>query len=62
MQTLDQTLSERVDEVIRSHKGQPLLSTTGPQVALGELMSRVQGLEEVVRTLAAEVERLGART
>jgi len=60
MEALDQTLAERIEEVILAHRGQPLLSTTGSHVALAELVSRTEGLEAAVRELAAEVERLGA--
>ncbi len=57
MNTLDQTLGERVDELIRAHKGQ-LLSTTGPQTAIAELAARSEGLEKAIRELALEVQRL----
>ncbi len=59
METLEQTLSERVDEVIRSHKGQ-LQSTTGPVSAIGELVNRGEGLEEALREIALEVQKLAA--
>jgi len=61
METLDGTLCERVDELIRSHKGrQPLLSTTGAQVAIGELIARSEGLEKAIREVALEVQKLAA--
>jgi len=60
METLDETLCERVDEAIRSHK-RPILSTTGPMAAIGELGSWSQGLEEAIREIALEVQKLAAR-
>ena len=57
METLDETLCERVDEVIRSHKNL-LLSTTGPVAAIGELVRRSEGLEEALREIALEVQKL----
>jgi len=59
METLDETLCERVDEAIQSHKGL-LLSTSGPVSAIGELLTRSEGLEEAIREIAREVERLAA--
>jgi predicted sugar kinase len=58
MKALDETLSDRVDELIRAHRGQRLLSTTGSQAALAELAARTEGLEKAVREIAIEVERL----
>ncbi len=61
METLNQTLFERVDEVIRAHKGgEPLLSTTGSHVAIGELIARTEGLEKAIREIAMEVQELAA--
>ena len=61
MQTLEETLCGRVDELIRSHRGsQPLLSTTATQVAIGELIARTEGLEKAIREIALEVEKLAA--
>ena len=59
MELLDETLSERVDDVIRSHKCL-LLSTTGSQAALAELVRRSEGLEQAIREVALEVEKLAA--
>jgi predicted sugar kinase len=58
MKALDETLSDRVDELIRAHRGQRLLSTTGSQAALAELAARTEGLEKAVREIAIEVQRL----
>jgi predicted sugar kinase len=58
MKALDETLSDRVDELIRAHRGERLLSTTGSQAALAELAARTEGLEKAVREIAIEVQRL----
>lgn len=60
MRTLDKTLPERVDEVVRSHRRRPFLSSMGTQAAIGELIVRNEGLELAIHELAAEVERLAA--
>ena len=61
METLDQALRERVDELIGSRNDrQPLLSTTGTQVAIAELIARSDRLERAITELAREVEALGA--
>lgn len=61
METLAETLLERVDELIEAHKGhQPLLSTTATSVAIAELASRSEGLEKAVREIALEVQKLSA--
>ena len=54
MEGLDETLCARVDAVIRAHKSQ-LLSTTGPQAAIGELVTRSEGLEKALRDRGAEL-------
>ncbi len=61
MDTVYATLYERVDELIRSHKSEhAVLSTAGTQVAIAELVARSEGLEQALREIAQEVERLGA--
>ena len=60
MATLDQTLSERVDELVTSHHQRPFRSTTGTHAAIAELVERNKGLELAVHQLAVEVERLAA--
>jgi hypothetical protein len=57
--SLDATLGDRVDEVIRAHQ-KPILSTTGNQDAIEELVRRLVGLEMAVREIAIEVQRLAA--
>ena len=61
METVYETLYERVDELIRSHKGQhPVLSTAATQVVIAELVARSEGLEQAIREIALEVQRLAA--
>ena len=57
MGTTAESLYERVDELIQSHKRKPLLSTTGSRAAIEELMSRYAGLEEAIHELALEIQR-----
>jgi hypothetical protein len=57
MGTTVESLYERVEELIQSHKREPLLSSTGVRAAIEELMSRNAGLEEAIRELALEIER-----
>ena len=52
-----ESLCERVDELVQSHKREPLLSTTGTRAAIGELMSRIVGLEEAIHEIALEIQR-----
>jgi hypothetical protein len=58
MNTLDSSLLERVEHLIGEHTTRELLSTSGMQATLDELVLRNRGLEEAVRELAAAVERL----
>jgi hypothetical protein len=55
---LNDTLSERVHELIHSRQSPPILSTTGTQSAVYLLAARTEVLEEAVRELAATVEEL----
>ena len=52
----DETLCERVDVLIRSHKRKPLLSTTGSRASIEELAARSEGVEEAIREIALEVQ------
>ena len=60
METLNQTLSQRVDDLIEASRRETLLSTTGTRTAVEELIGRNEGLERIVCELAREVERLAA--
>jgi hypothetical protein len=61
METVPQTLLERVDDLISTQKGQrPLLSTTATSVAIAELAARNEGLERAVREIALELQKLSA--
>ena len=56
----DETLCERVDELLRSHKRELLLSTTGSRALIEELAERSKGLEEAIREIALEVQEVVA--
>ena len=60
MSSLDQTLIERVDELIQSYRSREIRSTTGQEAAIDELARRSEGLERAVREIALELERLAA--
>jgi hypothetical protein len=59
MEGVYETLYERVDELLVVHK-HPLLSTTGTEGAITEVVARIEGLEEAIREIAREVEELAA--
>jgi hypothetical protein len=62
VETLTETLLQRVENLIEAHKSdEPLLSTTPVPVVLGELAARCQGFEQALREIAAEVEKLASR-
>jgi hypothetical protein len=61
MDTLNAALGARVSEVIRAHETEPFLSTMGTRAAIAELINRYEGLEEAVREIALEVEKLATR-
>lgn len=58
MSALHQTLMERVEELIESHKSRELRSTTGHEAAIDELALRTEGLAKAVREIALELEKL----
>ena len=60
VETLTGTLLERVDKLIEAQKSQQLLSTTATPVAIAELAARSDGLEQALREIAVEVQRLAA--
>ena len=61
MDTLDEALRARIEELAGSDMGrQPILSTTGTQVAIAELIARNDRLERVVGELSLEIEALAA--
>jgi hypothetical protein len=57
---LESTLSQRVDELIRSFEDRPLLSTTGTQASIADLAARTRGLERALREIAREIQNLTA--
>ena len=61
MDALDDALRAHIDELVGSNKGrQPILSTTGTQVAIAELIARNDRLERLVSELSLEIEALAA--
>ncbi len=60
METLADTLVERVDKLIQARK-EPLLSTTSTSIAIQELVARTEALENAVREIALDVQKLAAR-
>jgi hypothetical protein len=60
MEGVYETLSARVDELVGAHK-RPLLSTTGTDGTIRELVARSDAHEKAIREIAAEVEELAAR-
>ena len=66
METLPDTLIERVDKLVHASKappewGSPLLSTTPKSVAIQEIAARTEALEKAVREIALEVQKLSAQ-
>jgi hypothetical protein len=57
MATTVESLYDRIDRLIESHKEEPLLSTTGTRAALGAVIWWSMGLEEAIRELALEIQR-----
>ena len=59
MDTLDEALRARIDELAGSDKRrQPILSTTGTTVAIAELIARNDRLERAVGELSRQIEAL----
>jgi hypothetical protein len=62
LNTIADTLSGRVDELVRANKpvewGNPKLSTTPTSVAIAALAAQIEALETAVREIAREVETL----
>jgi len=54
----DETLCERVDELLRSHRREQLHSTTGSRAFIEELAAETKGLEEALREIARQVQEL----
>lgn len=66
METLTETLTERVDRLIQARKvplewGSPHLSVTPKSVAIPQLAAEIAALEDAVREIALEVERLSGQ-
>jgi len=60
LETLTDTLIERVEKLVQANK-EPLLSTTSASLAIGELAARTQALENALREIALEVQKQSAR-
>ena len=63
LETLTDTLMKRVNELLRPSRpvrkwGNPLLSTTPRSIAIQELAKRTEALENAVREIALEVQKL----
>jgi hypothetical protein len=52
-----ESLTGRIDGIMRAHKGEPLLSTTSTEVTIAELIKWSEGLEKAIREVAAELEK-----
>ena len=61
MESLSDTLTGRVDQMIEAYRGRKIGPETGTCAAVEELHARNEALEEIVRALAVELERLTAR-
>lgn len=59
MESLDEVLRERVDALTGSKKAR-LLSTTGTQAAIAELIARSDRLEKALGEISLQVETLTA--
>ena len=59
LETLTDTLIERVNSLIESGT-EPLLTTTPPSVAIRELAARIEALQNAVREIALEVQKIPA--
>jgi hypothetical protein len=57
---LRNSLLERVDRLVQAGK-EPLLATTSTSVAIRELVARNESLEQAVRAIAREVQKLSAQ-
>ena len=61
MDALDDALRPRFDELAGPNNNrQPILSTTGTQLAIAELIARNDRLERLVGELSLEIEALAA--
>jgi len=58
--TMQTQLVERVDTLVRDQKRE-LLASTPRSVVISELAARVESLEQAVREIANEVEKLAGR-
>jgi hypothetical protein len=57
MESMFETLADRVEVLIGAHK-HPLLSTMGTHEVITEIIERIEGLEKAIREIAREVQEL----
>jgi len=67
LETLTDTLMKRVNKLLRASRparrwGNPLLSTTPSSIAIQELALRTEALENAVREIALEVQKLSDKS
>lgn len=65
METLNDTLIERVEKLVQASKppaewGSPLLSATPAPMAIRALAAQIEALENAMREIALEVQKLSA--
>jgi hypothetical protein len=65
LESLTDTLIERVDKLVQASKaprewGSPHLSTTPTSMAIQELANEIDALQNAVREIALEVQKLSA--
>jgi len=66
LETLTDTLIERVDKLVQASKapsewGSPHLSTTPTSVRIRELATEIEALQRAVREIALEVQKLSSQ-
>jgi hypothetical protein len=66
LETLTDTLIERVDKLVQASKasiewGSPLLSVTPTSIAIQQLAVQIEALENALREIALEVQKLSAQ-
>ena len=57
--SLNESLAEGVRKLLRPSRKKPMPQTTGTRAAIGLLDERLQLVEETLRGLVLEVERIG---
>jgi len=60
MDDLQTSLTNRVAALLDAHRSRELLSTTGIQGTVEELVQRMRGIEQALSEIAAQVEKIAA--